>query len=251
MDSREFEGQVAVVTGGASGIGAATVRHYLERGARVFSIDNSYDSAAGVVVDAEVDGATVGTVRCDVSSEDEVARSVASIVEAAREITILVNSAGVTGPQAPLWETSYEYWKKIYRVNVDGTFLVCRAVIPHLIEKGYGRVVNIASMAGMEGNANSSAYSSAKSAVIGMTKSLGKELARTGVLINSIAPTVFITPINQQVDQDYHEYLISRIPLGRAGRVEEAAELIGFLTSARCTFSTGAVFDLSGGRAVY
>lgn len=246
-----FSGQVAIVTGGGSGIGAAAVEHFARRGARVFSMDRSYESAVGEVVSVEAGGLTVETVRCDVSSETEVQESVASIVALAGGATILVNNAGITGPQAPLWETDYEYWKKIYRVNVDGVFLTSRAVIPHLIEGGYGRIVNVASMAGMEGNARSSAYSSAKSAVIGMTKSLGKELARTGVLVNAIAPTVFTTPINKQVDQDYHEYLISRIPLGRPGDVREAAEMIGFLASSRCSFSTGAVFDLSGGRAVY
>ena len=246
-----FSGQVAIVTGGGSGIGAAAVEHFARRGGRVFSVDVSYDSPAGEIVPSAGDGFSFETVHCDVSDEAEVEQTVTNIVGASRSVTILVNSAGITGPQAPLWETSYEYWRRIYRVNVDGVFFMSRAVIPHLIEGGYGRVINIASMAGMEGNARSSAYSSAKSAVIGMTKSLGKELARTGVLVNSIAPTVFTTPINQKVDQDYHEYLISRIPLGRPGEVHEAAEMIGFLSSSRCSFSTGAVFDLSGGRAVY
>lgn len=251
MEEQLFLGQVAIVTGGRSGIGAAAVVHLARRGARVFSVDVSYDSPVGEVVATTLDGLSIETVHCDVSVESDVEQAVAGIAAAAGSVTILVNNAGITGPQAPLWETSYEYWKKIYRVNVDGVFLMSRAVIPHLIKGGYGRIVNIASMAGMEGNARSSAYSSAKSAVIGMTKSLGKELAPTGVLVNAIAPTVFTTPINQQVDQDYHEYLISRIPLGRPGEVHEAAEMIGFLSSSRCSFSTGAVFDLSGGRAVY
>lgn len=251
MTEAEFAGQIAIVTGGASGIGAAAIAHLGTRGARVFSMDKSYETPVGEVVPMEVGGVTVETVRCDVSSETEVEESVAQIIAAAGGVTILVNNAGVTGPQAPLWETSYDYWKKMYAVNLDGVFLTSRAVIPHLIAGGYGRIVNVASMAGMEGNARSSGYSSAKSAVIGLTKSLGKELARTGVLVNAIAPTVFTTPINQQVDQDYHEYLIGRIPLGRPGEVHEAAEMIGFLASSRCSFSTGAVFDLSGGRAVY
>ena len=246
-----FAGQIAIVTGGGSGIGAAAVEHFGRRGARVFSVDRSYDSPVGEVVPVEAEGFRVETVHCDVSSETDVETSVEGIIAVAGGVTILVNNAGITGPQAPLWQTNYEYWKKIYRVNVDGVFLMSRAVVPHLIEAGYGRIVNVASMAGMEGNARSSAYSSAKAAVIGMTKSLGKELARTGVLVNAIAPTVFTTPINQQVDQDYHDYLISRIPLGRPGDVGEAAEMIGFLSSSRCSFSTGAVFDLSGGRAVY
>ncbi|WP_028847756.1 MULTISPECIES: SDR family NAD(P)-dependent oxidoreductase [Thermocrispum] len=246
-----FSGQTAIVTGGASGIGAATVEHIARRGGRVFSVDLSYDSPAGEVVPVSGNGFGYEAVRCDVSNEDEVERTVSSIVDAAGSPSILVNSAGTTGPQAPLWETSYDYWKMIYRINVDGTFLMCRAVIPHLTSNGYGRIVNIASMAGKEGNAGSSAYSSAKAAVIGMTKCLGKELARTGVLVNAVAPTVFTTPLNKKVNPDYHEFLISRIPLGRPGEVHEAAEMIGFLVSSRCSFSTGAVFDLSGGRAVY
>lgn len=248
---QEFAGQTAIVTGGASGIGAATVEHFGIRGARVFSLDTSYDLAVGEIEGAEVNGVKFETMHCDVSSEADVEQTVNRIAEASDNLAILVNNAGITGPQAPLWETSYEYWKKIYRVNVEGVFLMCRAVTPHLIKGGYGRIVNVASMAGMEGNARSSAYSSAKSAVIGLTKSIAKELARTGVLANSIAPTVFTTPINQKVDPDYHEYLLARIPLGRPGEVGEAAEMIGFLSSSKCSFSTGAVFDLSGGRAVY
>ncbi|MDI2098696.1 SDR family NAD(P)-dependent oxidoreductase [Ruicaihuangia caeni] len=251
MSDDSFAGQVAIVTGGASGIGAAAVEHFARRGARVFSVDRDYQTAPAEIVAARVGTLEIETVHCDVSDEQQVAETAERIATEAGSASILVNSAGITGPQAPLWETSYDYWKQIYRVNVDGTFLMCRAVLPHLIKAGYGRVINIASMAGMEGNARSSAYSSSKSAVIGLTKSLGKELARTGVLVNAIAPTVFTTPINQKVDQDYHEYLISRIPLGRPGEVHEAAELIGFLASSRCSFSTGAVFDLSGGRAVY
>lgn len=248
---QEFAGQTAIVTGGASGIGAATVQHFAKRGGRVFSVDVSYGSQIGEIVAAEVNGVRIETIRCDVSSESQVQHTVDAIANATDSLTILVNNAGITGPQAPVWETSYEYWKKIYSVNLDGVFLMCRAVVPHMIKGGYGRIVNVASMAGMEGNARSSAYSSAKSAVIGMTKSLSKELARTGVLANSIAPTVFTTPINQQVDPDYHEYLLSRIPLGRPGDPAEAAEMIGFLSSRKVSFSTGAVFDLSGGRAVY
>jgi 2-dehydro-3-deoxy-L-rhamnonate dehydrogenase (NAD+) len=251
MEDQSFAGQIAIVTGGASGIGAAAVEHFARRGARVVSVDVSYATAPGEINAGQVGDLTIDTVHCDVSSESEVEQTVANIIGATGGATILINSAGITGPQAPLWETSYAYWQKIYRVNVDGIFLMSRAVLPHLIAAGYGRVVNVASMGGMEGDARSSAYSSSKSAVIGMTKSLGKELAPTGVLVNAIAPTVFTTPINKQVDQDYHEYLISRIPLGRPGEVGEAAELIGFLSSSRCSFSTGAVFDLSGGRAVY
>jgi NAD(P)-dependent dehydrogenase (short-subunit alcohol dehydrogenase family) len=250
MEDNSFEGQIAIVTGGASGIGAATVEHFAMRGARVFSLDWSYPAAAGLRRE-ERDGYSIETIHCDVSDEEGVARVVDEVVTAAGGVTILVNSAGITGPQAPVWETSYAYWKKVYSVNIDGTFLVLRAVVPHLIAAGYGRVVNIASMAGMEGNARSCAYSSAKSAVIGLTKTIGKELARTGVLVNAITPTVFTTPINKQVDQDYHEFLMSRIPMGRPGDVSEAAEMIGFLASSKCSFSTGAVFDLSGGRAVY
>lgn len=251
MEDNSFEGQIAIVTGGGSGIGAATAAHFARRGGRVFSLDASYSTSPGEIGRMEGKDYAIETAHCDVSDEDGVAKTVKAVVAEAGGVSILVNSAGITGAQAALWETSYDYWKKIYRVNVDGTFLMLRAVIPHLIEAGYGRIVNIASMAGMEGNAGSSPYSSSKSAVIGLTKSLGKELARTGVLANAIAPTVFTTPINQKVNQDYHEYLISRIPLGRPGKVEEAAELIGFLASSKCSFSAGAVFDLSGGRAVY
>jgi 2-dehydro-3-deoxy-L-rhamnonate dehydrogenase (NAD+) len=164
---------------------------------------------------------------------------------------VLVNSAGVVGPNKPLWEVSDEEWARTFEVNTTGIFRMCRAVVPGMAERGWGRIVNIASIAGKEGNPNLSAYSASKAAVIGMTKSLGKELATTGVLVNAIAPAVIETPMNAATAPEVLQRLVSLIPMRRLGQAAEVAELVAWLASDRCTFSTGAVYDISGGRATY
>jgi 3-oxoacyl-[acyl-carrier protein] reductase len=174
-----------------------------------------------------------------------------SAVEDLGVIDILVNSAGIVGPNQPLWEVSTADWDRTFAVNVRGTFQLCRAVIPGMRERGWGRIVNFASMAGKDGNANLSAYSASKAAVIAMTKSLGKELATSGILVNVIAPAVIDTPMNAATAPDVLARLTGMIPMQRIGRPEEVAELVAWLTSDKCSFSTGAVYDISGGRATY
>lgn len=250
----EFAGQVAIVTGGASGIGAATARLLHERGAHVVVLDRNPEALKSVseLVAAAGDGSARMDGRLlDITDLAAVTATVAEVVENLGRIDVLVNNAGVTGPAGRLWDVDPEYWHRIYDVHVHGTFYMLKAVLPHLVEAGYGRVVNVASVAGKEGNANSAPYSSAKAAVIGLTKSLGKELATTGVLINAVTPGQFDTPIMRDVTPSHHEELLAKIPMGRMGRPEEAAEMIAFLASRRVSFSTGAMFDLSGGRTTY
>lgn len=223
--------RTALITGGGSGIGLATARRLRADGIRV------------VVADLAPDADYV----TDVSSAHEIQDAVDTI----GGIDILVNSAGIIGPNAPLWEITDEQWARVIAVDLTGVFNSCRAVIPGMIKRGWGRIVNVASIAGKEGNPNLSAYSAAKAGVIGLTKSLGKELATTGVLVHAIAPAVIATPMNAGTAPETLRYMIDRIPMQRPGEPDEVAELIAWLCSNRCTFSTGAVYDISGGRATY
>jgi 3-oxoacyl-[acyl-carrier protein] reductase len=222
--------RTAVVTGGASGLGAATAERLRADGLRVVTLD--------------LRGADV---TADVTDEDAL-RAVADHVG---PVDVLVNSAGVVGPNKPLVETTAEEWRRTFEVNVLGTVNAMRAFVPGMVDRGWGRVVNIASMAGKDGNPNLAAYSASKAAVIGLTKSAGKELATTGVLVNAIAPAVIATPMNDATAPDVLAHITSLIPMKRVGRPEEVAELIAFLCSERVSFSTGAVYDISGGRATY
>lgn len=221
----------AIVTGGMSGLGAACAERLAAEGVEVVRLD----VAAGA--DAVVD------------ITDEQAVQVA--LDRVGPVDILVNSAGIVGPNAPLWEVSTADWERTFAVNVTGAFRLCHALVPGMVDRGWGRIVNIASIAGKDGNPRLSAYSASKAAVIAMTKSLGKELATTGVLVNAVAPAVFETPMNATTAPDVLERLVSLIPMQRLGRAEELAALVAWLTSEECSFSTGAVYDISGGRATY
>ena len=223
--------RTAVITGGQSGLGAACAIRLRSDGVRVVTFDISPD--ADVVVDV-TDPAAVDAAVTSVGPVD-----------------ILINSAGIVGPNKPLWETEYAEWTRTFDVNVHGLFLVTRAVVPGMVERGWGRIVSMASMAGKDGNPNLSAYSASKAAVIGLTKSLGKELAKTGVLVNAIAPAVIATPMNATNTPEVLAHLTSLIPMGRVGQPEEVAALVAWLASDECSFSTGAVYDISGGRATY
>ena len=227
------EGQLrrAIVTGGCSGLGAACVTRLRTDGIEVLTLD----------VSPEAD------IRVDIT--DTVA--VQQAVSAAGPIDILVNSAGIVGPNKPLWEVDVDDWKRTFDVNVVGLFAVTKAVVPGMIERGWGRIVSMASMAGKDGNPNLSAYSASKAAVIGLTKSLGKELATTGVIANAIAPAVIETPMNATTSPEVLAHITSLIPMGRVGRAEEVAALVSWLCSDEVSFSTGAVYDISGGRATY
>ena len=223
--------RTALITGGVSGLGLAAAHRLADDGIRVLTLDIA-------------DGA-------DVTADVSDAAAVAAIADRIGPVDILVNSAGIVGPNKPLVDVDDAAWANTLAINVTGTFNMCRAFVPAMVNKGWGRIVNIASMAGKDGNPGLSAYSASKAAVIGMTKSLAKELATTGVLVNSIAPAVIATPINARTAPDILARLVSLIPMGRLGRAEEVAELIAWLVSDRCSFSTGAVYDISGGRAVY
>ena len=220
----------ALVTGGASGLGAATVERLRADGLEVVALDLSG-----------------GDVTADVTDEDALRR----VADEVGPVDVLVNSAGIVGPNKPLFETTTQEWRRVLDINVLGTVSALRMFVPGMRDRGWGRVVNIASMAGKDGNPNLSAYSASKAAVIGLTKSVGKELATSGVLVNAIAPAVIATPMNEDNDPAVLEYMTNLIPMKRIGRPEEVAELIAFLASDRVSFSTGAVYDISGGRATY
>lgn len=223
--------RTAVVTGGMSGLGAAAAARLAADGVKVITMDIA-------------DGADL---RVDVTDT----AAVAAAAERAGTVDILVNSAGIVGPAGPLWEIAPDGWDRTFAVNVRGTFNTCRAFVPGMRERGWGRIVNIASISGKDGNPNMSPYSASKAAVIALTKSLGKELATSGVLANAIAPAVIATPMNADTDPAALAHMTGLIPMRRVGRAEEVAELIAWLASDRVSFSTGAVYDISGGRATY
>jgi NAD(P)-dependent dehydrogenase (short-subunit alcohol dehydrogenase family) len=237
----DFEGRVALVTGGASGIGAAVTGLLRSSGAQV------------AVLDLAVDGLPPGVLGIpgDVTRSADTDAAVAQIESELGRLEILVCCAGVGGESLRAVELSDDEWRRVFAINCDGTFFCNRAALRRMIEHGYGRVVNIASIAGKEGNPMAAAYSASKAAVIAMTKSIAKEVADTGVLVNCIAPAVIDTPILGQLSAEHIDYMVDRIPLGRLGRPEEVARLIAYLASEELSFATGACFDISGGRAVY
>jgi 2-dehydro-3-deoxy-L-rhamnonate dehydrogenase (NAD+) len=235
-----FSGRVALVTGGASGIGAAVARRLHTEGARVASLDLDGDAPAGVL-----------GLRGDVASSSDVDAAVAEARSELGPIEILVCSAGVPGESLPTVDVTDAEWRRIMGINADGVFFCNRAVIPEMVEHGYGRIVNVASIAGKEGNPMATAYSASKAAVIAMTKAIGKDLATTGVLVNCVAPAVIDTPILEGLSDEHIGYMVDRIPMGRMGEPDEVAALICWLASEECSFSTGATYDISGGRAVY
>jgi 3-oxoacyl-[acyl-carrier protein] reductase len=244
----DLEGRNAVVTGGAQGFGRAITERFVASGARVAIWDR--DTALAEKT-ARALGDKVTVVGCDVADPAAVAHARDATVKTLGRIDILINNAGIAGANAKVWETDVEEWRKVMRVNLDGPFICSRAVVPGMIAQNYGRIVNIASIAGKEGNPNAAHYSASKAGVIALTKSLGKELAKSGILVNCITPAVIETDILKQVTPQHIDYMRSKIPMDRFGRKEEAAALVAWLCSEECSFSTGAVFDLSGGRATY
>jgi NAD(P)-dependent dehydrogenase (short-subunit alcohol dehydrogenase family) len=241
-----FAGRAAVVTGGVSGIGWAVAQRLAGEGAKVCVWDR----------DPLPDGAAAKRLgilaeQLDVTDPAAVEQAASRTVEVLGGIDVLVCSAAITGPNKTLWEYPLEDWRKVFEINVHGLFYCNRSVVPHMLRKDYGRIVNIASIAGKEGNPNASAYSASKAAVITLTKSLGKELAKTKVTVNAVTPAAVRTPIFDQMTEEHIQFMLSRIPMGRFGTVDEVAALICWLASEECSFTTGAVFDVSGGRAVY
>jgi NAD(P)-dependent dehydrogenase (short-subunit alcohol dehydrogenase family) len=241
--SKRFEGRAAIVTGGVSGIGAAVAARLAAEGAALslWDMDEAGLARSGAG----------HTVVVDVIDPAAVHRAAQSTAAALGKIDVLITSAGVTGPNHPTWEYPIAAWDRVIDINLKGVFYCCHAVLPFMQTNGYGRIVNIASIAGKEGNPNASAYSASKAGVIGLTKSLGKELAATEIRVNCVTPAAVKTPIFDQMTQQQIDWMLSKIPIGRFGTVEEMASLVLWLASEECSFSTGAVFDISGGRATY
>ncbi|MGH8848707.1 MAG: SDR family NAD(P)-dependent oxidoreductase [Polaromonas sp.] len=248
MNQLDLAGRHAVITGGAVGLGFAIAQRMLDSGATVTLWDINPQALAKARDEL---GAGVNTAVVDVSRHASVVEAVQKTVAQHPAIDVLVNSAGITGPNVKLWDYPPEQWMQVQQVNLNGLFFCCREVVPLMRERNYGRIVNIASVAGKEGNPNASAYSASKAAVIALTKSLGKELADTGVRVNCVTPAAVKTPIFDQMTPEHIQFMLSKIPMGRFGTPEEVAALVAWLCTEECSFSTGAVFDLSGGRSTY
>jgi 3-oxoacyl-[acyl-carrier protein] reductase len=252
MNLLDMKGRHAVITGAATGLGYAIAQRMLASGARVTMWDRD---AAGMAPAAERlrqghMGSVVNTVQVDVTDHASVVQATAQSVALAG-VDVLVNSAGITGPNVKVWDYPVDAWKQVFDVNVHGLFLCCRELSAHMKVRNYGRIINIASVAGKDGNPNASAYSASKAAVIGLTKSLGKELADTGVRVNCVTPAAVKTAIFDQMSPEHIQFMLSKIPMARFGEPEEVAAMVTWLSTEECSFSTGAVFDLSGGRSTY
>jgi len=239
-NDQRFSGRVALVTGAASGIGDAVATRLRDEGARVASLDLHAEAPAGVL-----------PLAGDVSRSADIAAAVARVENDLGPIDVLVCAAGVPGASLRTVEVTDKEWRRVVGINADGVFYCNRAVIPGMVERGYGRIVNVASIAGKEGNPMAAAYSASKAAVIAMTKAIAKDVAKTGVVVNCIAPAVIETPILEGMSQEHINYMVERIPMGRMGTPNEVAALVCWLASDECSFSTGATYDISGGRAVY
>jgi 3-oxoacyl-[acyl-carrier protein] reductase len=246
----DLSGRTAVVTGGAQGIGRAIVERLLHSRASVAIWDQDGALAEKTVAELSARGKTTA-IACDITRLPDIEGARDATLKAFGRIDILVNNAGIAGSNVVTWEYPPEEWSRVMQVNLDGVFLCCRAVMPLMIAQNYGRVVNVASIAGKEGNPNAVAYSASKAGVIALTKSLGKELASYDIAVNCVTPAAARTAIFDQMSKEHIDYMLSKIPRGRFVAVEEIAALVAFCASAECSFSTGAVFDISGGRATY
>jgi 2-dehydro-3-deoxy-L-rhamnonate dehydrogenase (NAD+) len=248
MNRIDLGGRVAVVTGGAQGFGRAITERFVASGAKVAIWD--MDVALAEKTADEIDPG-VKVYGADVSDAAAVAKARDATLKDFGKIDILVNNAGIAGVNRTVWETDVEEWRKVLRINLDGPFVCSRAIVPHMIEKKYGRIVNIASIAGKEGNPNAAHYSASKAGVIALTKSLGKELAAYDIAVNCVTPAAAKTAIFDQMTQQHIDFMLSKIPRGRFVKVEELASMVAWMASEECAFTTGAVFDISGGRATY
>jgi 3-oxoacyl-[acyl-carrier protein] reductase len=247
MADGSFKGRVAVVTGGARGIGLACAAKIVAGGGRVALWDRDLPRAKQSAKEMK----DAVAIEVDVTSDLSIDKALAATEQHLAPADILIASAGITGPNTTVVQYPVDAWRQVIDINLTGVFLCNRALAPGMVKRGWGRIVNIASVAGKEGNPNASAYSASKAGVIGLTKSLGKELATSGVLVNCVAPAVIKTELFSQMTEQHIQYMLSKIPMNRFGEVEEVAELVSWLASPLCTFSTASVFDLSGGRATY
>jgi 2-dehydro-3-deoxy-L-rhamnonate dehydrogenase (NAD+) len=250
MNVIDLKGRVAIITGGARGIGYASAERLLQSGASVslWDMDNdALDKAAKALKPLGI----VSTEVVELTDEASVRTATASVLKKHGKIDILLNNAGITGGNAKLWELDTDVWRKVIDVNLIAPFIVCKVVVPEMMKGKYGRIINIASIAGKEGNPNASHYSASKAGLIGLTKSLGKELATSGILVNCITPAAAKTDIFHQMKPDFIQFMLSKIPMNRFVEVNEIAAMVAWLASEECSFTTGAVFDISGGRAVY
>ncbi|MEJ6021980.1 SDR family NAD(P)-dependent oxidoreductase [Ramlibacter sp. PS4R-6] len=248
MNQLDFKGRHAVVTGGATGLGFAIAQRLLASGGTVTVWDRDEKGASEATARLGK-GASFALV--DVADHASVQGAVKATLKVSPRIDALVNSAGITGPNTKLWEYPVDAWRQVMDVNLTGLFMCCREIVPVMRDAGYGRIVNIASVAGKDGNPNASAYSASKAAVIGLTKSLGKELADTQIRVNCVTPAAVKTAIFDQMTEQHIQFMLSKIPMGRFGTPEEIAAMVAWLCTEDCSFSTGATFDLSGGRATY
>jgi 2-dehydro-3-deoxy-L-rhamnonate dehydrogenase (NAD+) len=244
----DLNGRCAVVTGGAQGFGRAITERFVASGAKVAIWDHDKTLAENT---AKAIGPDVTAFAVDVSDLAAVERAKDATLAALGKIDILVNNAGIAGVNKTVWETDLEEWRKVLRINLDGPFICCKAIVPSMVKQNYGRIVNIASIAGKEGNPNAAHYSASKAGLIALTKSLGKELAGFEIAVNAVTPAAAKTAIFDQLTQQHIDFMLSKIPKGRFVLVEELAAMVAWLASADCAFSTGAVFDISGGRATY
>ncbi|KRC80473.1 3-oxoacyl-ACP reductase [Sphingomonas sp. Root241] len=242
-----FAGRTAIITGGASGLGRAVAKRFVAEGGKVALWDVNADWLAA----AKAEVGASHTALVDVSDAATVASAADETAKALGRIDVLVCSAGITGATAPVHEYPLDSWERVVAINLNGLFYCCRAVVPHMLANGYGRIVNVASVAGKEGNPNASAYSASKAGVIGLTKSLGKELAGKGIIANALTPATFESPILDQLPASQVDYMRSKIPMGRLGEAEESAAMILFMASEECSFTTASTFDTSGGRTTY
>lgn len=244
----ELNGPIAIVTGAANGIGEVIASRLARAGAHVYLADLNLDAADAA---AKRIGENASSLQMDVASDASVKEAVDAVLQREGKIDIVVNNAGLAGKAAPTWEQGDEDWHRVMNVNIHGPFYLCRAVLPHMHSRGYGRIVNIASVAGKEGNPNMVAYSASKAALIGLTKSIAKEVADQGICVNAVSPAVIRTRILEQLTPAQVDYMVARIPMKRTGEPEEVAAVVHFLSSKDCSFVTGQCYDVSGGRSTY
>jgi 3-oxoacyl-[acyl-carrier protein] reductase len=250
MNQIDLSGRKAIVTGGARGIGYSIAERLMQSGAAVCLWDMDNDALAEAKASLSPLGSVEG-VQVNIANDASVEAAAQASLAAMGKIDILVNNAGIAGNNAKVWELTPAEWRKVVDINLNGPFFCCRAIVPHMLKNGYGRIVNIASIAAKEGNPNASHYSASKAGVVALTKSLGKELATSNILVNCVTPAVIETDILKQMKQEHIDYMLSKIPMNRFGQRHEAAAMVAWLSSEDCSFSTAAVFDLSGGRGTY